>query len=271
MDQAKDLFLSGRISDAIRLLASDLQSRPTDAEARTMLFECLCFNGDYERAAAQLDIIGHQNTRAEFGVQVFRQLIAAEAGRRATLERGDAPLFLMEPPAYITPYLQALGLLHNGQPAEARRLLEGAIENRPPIAGSQNGKGFAGFSDGDDLLAPVLEAAVLDRYAWIPFDQIRHMEFERPKSIRDMLWLGMKLELTNGQAVGLTTYPLYSHTSDSTDGQVRMGRATDWIDAGSGLMRGAGLRTYYLGDEEVPLLELQSIDFAAPASPPLGS
>jgi type VI secretion system protein ImpE len=226
-----------------------------------MLFECLCFVGDYERALQQLDVIGHQSSEAELGVSVYRQLLAAQTGRQRVLSQGGKPQYLQDPPAHVTEQLEALQHLAAGEVDQARTLIEGAIEKRTVLPGTLDGRTFSDLSDSDDLLAPVLEVAILDQYFWIPFEQIKTIAISPPTQNRDMLWLEAKLELRNGRAVGVSTFPLYHLTHEDSDERVQLGRVTDWIDAGAGLMRGVGQRLLLVDGQEVPFLDVREISF----------
>ena len=62
---AKQLFESGQLSEAISSLTSQIKSNPTDIGFRTFLFELLCFNGDWDRAVKQLDVISQHDVQLD--------------------------------------------------------------------------------------------------------------------------------------------------------------------------------------------------------------
>jgi protein involved in temperature-dependent protein secretion len=56
---------------------------------------------------------------------------------------------------------------------------------------------------------------------------------------------------------------LYAGSASHPDDQIKLGRATDWQDAGEGLTRGVGQRILFLDDNERPVLQLGEIVFAS--------
>ncbi|MEN6601313.1 MAG: virulence protein SciE type, partial [Bryobacteraceae bacterium] len=64
---AKDLFQAGRLEEAVRALGIELRNDPTDQKRRTFLFELLCFDGEYDRAEKQLDILADASKEAGLG------------------------------------------------------------------------------------------------------------------------------------------------------------------------------------------------------------
>src|ERR1044072_7805743 len=170
MSQAKALFDAGKLDEAIAELVSDVKANPSDVNNRTFLFDLSCFAGDWTRAERQLDLIGHQSAQAELGVMIYRANIKAEQERRRLFTEGVAPHFLRDPPAHVDLYVEAINQMRQGNLAEARVLLDRAEEERPALTGKCNGKDFSDFRDYDDLVAPVLEVIVKDKYVWLPFE-----------------------------------------------------------------------------------------------------
>jgi type VI secretion system protein ImpE len=99
--KAKELLDAGHLDAAIEQLNQEVKSHPTDSRQRTFLFELLCFAGDYQRAARQLDVIGQQQA-AEVGVQVYRDILVAETARRRLFAEGLRPRFLFDTPHIYT-------------------------------------------------------------------------------------------------------------------------------------------------------------------------
>jgi type VI secretion system protein ImpE len=63
-----------------------------------------------------------------------------------------------------------------------------------------------------------------------------------------------------GEVYLLNLYP-GSHRHE--DDAVRLGRVTTWIDAGSGISRGAGQKLFVAGEELRTLLEIGEIQFVS--------
>ena len=262
MTQAKELFESGKLDEAIEELLREVKADPSDGAKRTFLFELSCFAGDWERAERQLDVIGHQSAKAELGVMVYRANINAEQERRRVFAEGVQPHFLREPPAYVDLHVAALNQMRQGQTAEARATLDRAEEERPAIAGKFDGQEFEDFRDYDDRIGPVLELIVKDKYVWLPYEQISRMEISPPRQLRDMLWASARIEALDGTIGEVYVPSLYAGTSDSENDQVRLGRMTDWKQLGDDLLSAVGQRLFLVDGEDRSLFEAKQVEFA---------
>ena len=260
MSQAKALFDAGRLDEAVEELLREVKANPNDTARRTFLFELSCFSGDLDRAERQLDVIGQQSAQAEAGVAVYRNLIRAERDRRRLLPDGLQPHFLSEPPDYVDMHLDAVNRLREGNVEQARRALDIAEEERPAFRGKVNGRPFEDFRDYDDLFGPVLELFVQDKYTWLPFEQVVHIQIEEPKQLRDLLWTGASIQTTD-KALKAFLPALYPGTHAHENGLVRLGRMTDWRELSSELYLGAGQHLLAVDGEEMPLLEVRSVEF----------
>ena len=265
MLQAKELFDAGRLSEAIAQLTQEVRAHPTDTHRRIFLVELLCFAGDFQRAARQLDAVGHQDASLVVGVQVFRNVLAAEEARRQLFSEGRHPRFLFEPPPYAALHLEAINRLRAGQPAEARVLLEESERARLPVRGQLDGKPSGDFRDADDLLAPFLEVIVGAHYVWLPFAQMQHLSIPPPRQLRDLLWTSATITSHHGPVEAVLLPVLYPGSSTHTDERVRLGRMTDWQSLGAGLVRGVGQRLFLAGSEDKAMLEVRDIAFEVEA------
>jgi type VI secretion system protein ImpE len=264
--QAKELLEAGNLVAAIEQLNHEVRSHPTDAHRRTFLFELLCFAGDYQRAARQLDVLAHQSVAAEVGVQVYRNVLAADEARHRLFTQGLRPHFLFPPPAYVHFHLEAIEHLCQNQPVEAKALLEQSEGSRPRLMGRLAGQAFGDFRDSDDLLGPFLEVFVHNNYVWFPFAQIKHLTIPPPQRLRDLLWIATTLEAHSGPVGEVFLPVLYAGSSAHADNQIKLGRMTDWQDAGEGLARGLGQRVFLMDGDDRALLEVREIAFEPEAN-----
>jgi len=264
MTTARELLREGKLSAATELQTQEVKARPADVNGRIFLFELLCFGGSLDRAAKQLDVIGHQSTEMEIGVEVYRQLLSAERSRRAVFREGRSPDFLTTPPDYVPLHLEALALERAREPQKARLLLEKALDLHPQLPGEADGVRFIGFEDSDLFLSPFLELMVNDKYAWLPFEQIRRMEISRPAQLRDLLWARARLEARGGDLGEVFVPVLYPGSADHESEEIRLGRRTDWIEVGAGLARGAGQRLFAIDGGERVMLEIAEVVFDSP-------
>jgi type VI secretion system protein ImpE len=261
---AKALLDAGRLSDIIPKLTEDVKQHPADHRLRTFLFEALCFAGEYDRAARQLDVIGHQNESASIGVEVYRQLLRAELTRKRLFTDGVKPMFLFAPPAYVHFHLDAVNQLREHNVQEAKRLLNQSLAVRPCVKGMFNGQTFSQFCDSDDVLAPILEVFVKDTYAWVPFEQIKTITILPPTHLRDLLWIPATIQVGEGPAGQIFLPALYNGSDRDDNDQIRLGRMTDWKAVGEGLVVGRGQKTFVVDEEERAILEARDIEFYVP-------
>ncbi len=262
MTDARELLKQGQLSKAIAQLTQDVKSKPTDVPSRIFLFELLSFDGDLDRAAKQLEVVGHQSVEMQVGTQIYQRMLTAERARRSIFCEKTPPNFLASPPEYAPLHVEALSLIQAGEAAKARALLEDAISRLPVLAGTANGKPFEEFGDSDPFLGPFLELILNDRYAWLPFDQIKRIEIKKPAYLRDLIWIGAKIEARTGDLGEVFLPVLYARSHEHANEAVKLGRMTDWIDVGEKLVRGAGQRLFLIDGEEIPVLEINEIAFS---------
>jgi type VI secretion system protein ImpE len=258
----KELFDEGNLGGAIDLQTREVKANPGDAQRRTFLFELLAFAGDLERAERQLDVIGHQDAKAEPAVQVYRNILHAEQARRRLFGDGLEPEFLGERPNYARLHLEALNRLREGRPAEAKGLLDESETAWPPIQGEVDGTPVGEFRDCDDVLAPFLELIVLRSYVWLPLEQVREIEIPQPERPRDLLWTPVRLVLADGAQHRGYVPVLYCGSHAHADDGVRLGRKTDWRASDGGPVQGEGHRLFLTGDEGRALLSMRSVKIA---------
>ena len=268
MPTPRDLYQAGRLSAAIDALTAEVKANPADASGRIFLFELLAFAGQWDRAEKQIDVLGQAGPQAALAVEVYRANIAAERTRQRLFAEGLHPHFLNEPPPYVDRHLEAINRLREGNFAEARAVLDEAEESRPALGGLLNGKPFVDFRDADDVVGPVLELIVKDKYAWLPFEQIRKMEIEAPSKLRDLVWARAKVEALDGTVGDVFIPALYEGSCRHRNDQVRLGRMTDWVAYSDDLARGAGLKTFVAGDADVALFDARQVAFSPATSAP---
>jgi type VI secretion system protein ImpE len=262
MNDAKLQLDAGNLSGAVDAALRLVKTNPTDAAARTFLFELSCFAGDWDRAEKQLDVIGHQDTNAMIGSLIYRGNFKAERDRLKLFSDGLKPQFMTAVPSYIEDLLAANNRLREGNISEARNILDGVEENRPAFSCKVNGEGFSDFRDYNDLTMCVFEAIHKDAYVWLPFESIQKVEFFEPKTLRDLYWVQGKVELINGISGEVFFPALYSGSWKSENDQVRLGRATDWRDAGDDLFVGEGTKLFWMDGRDKSILDMRTIEFS---------
>lgn len=259
VEEAKELVQGGSLHAAIERVTQVVKGTPTDGRLRTILFELLCFAGDWDRAEKQLDVIGHQDAKTEIGVLTYRSLIAGEKARRRVFEQGVEPHFVQEPPPYINLQLRALIERQQGLIEAASQTLDDAMTTWPTFRGTINGRPFEEIRDCDDTLGPVLEVFVRDQYVWLPFEQITRVEFQTPTRLRDTLWVEAKIETREHSLTHVVVPALYVRSTEQSDERVKLGRMTDWLALGNDQFQGIGQRMFWVDGSEESILRIREI------------
>jgi type VI secretion system protein ImpE len=257
---AREHYQAGNLDEAVAAATQEVKRHPTDTSPRGLLCELLCFAGDFERADAQLDAIGHQDPQSMVGVAMLRQLIRAERSRQECFAEGRVPEFIEPPPEYLRRHLEAAICLRQGDLGEASRLLDEAESLRPRLAGTCDGEQFDDIRDIDDLTACFFEVLTSNgKYYWIPMESVESVEFRPPERPRDLLWRRVHM-VARGGADGEVFIPaLYPGSHAEPDDRVRLGRLTDWRGGEGAPIRGIGQRIYVIDEQDRPLLELSKL------------
>lgn len=239
MENARKLFEAGKLNQAIEALGAELRDNPSDSQRRTFLFELLCFAGAWDRADKQLEILAGSDPGGtkdkRLGALLYRAAITAERTRQAKF-RGEAA---------------------------------GNGEAPPSVAGMVNGREFQSIEDSDPRLGARLEVLAGPDYLWIPLDQIASLTMEPPKRLRDLLWAPATIHMVEGFEggdLGEVLLPAISPLSaEHADENVRLGRLTVWEQTAGGQEVPFGQKMLIADDEEIPILELRSLEIRRPA------
>jgi type VI secretion system protein ImpE len=262
MLSAKELLEAGRLNEAIQVMNEEVKRNPTDVQRRGFLAELLCASGRLERADAQLEVIVQQDTKAALTVALLRQLIRAETARRDFFTAGRLPEFLDVPPPYLQRYVEASVHLREKRPADAIKLLQQAEEERPRTKGSCNGKPFEDLRDLDDMTAAVFEVLTsTGKFYWIPVERVHSIEFRKPERVRDLIWRRAAMSVADGPDGEVYLPATYCPDSTESDEQALLGRVTEWRGGEGAPMRGIGQVCFLVGDESVPIMQMETVTF----------
>jgi type VI secretion system protein ImpE len=224
-------YRSGNLRAAIDALGDELRKQPLDAKRRTFLFELLCFAGEYGRAEKHLDVLSDASSEAAAGAMLYRSALHAERERQEMFSTGTLPL----------------GTAH------------------PSPAGALNGESFQALADADSRIGAHLEVFIAGSYTWIPFAYIESVETEPPKRLRDLLWLPAVLHATSDfrlQDLGEVLLPVIAPLSwNHSDDNVRLGRATVWVEDAEHRQVPFGQKLLMCGENETPILEMRKLSF----------
>lgn len=233
--KADELFRAGKLDEAIESLGGELRSNPADAQRRVFLFELLCFAGEHDRAAKQLDVLGNGNRQAQMGALLYHGALNAERTRQDMFAQSSFP--------------------------------RGAA---PAASGTINGRPFTSIVDADPRIGARLEVFAGGRYLWVPFAHIASVRMQPPQRLRDLLWApalvrtgpGFK-DLELGEVLTPVLAPLSWRDSDDA---VRLGRVTDWVRTDDGIEVPLGQKLLLVDGEELPILEVRELE-VTPVAP----
>lgn len=259
------LFNEGKLDAAIAAIKPIVQSKPTDSDARLLLIEYFCCAGEFERADKQLETLISMQTDLALPCGQMRSLIRSEVARQDFYTAGRAPEFLIEPPETTRQRLHGVVLYRAGDGEGALAEFDASDAALPPLSGTCNGQKFAAIRDGDDLLGPVLEGLSADgRYFWLPFEQIGTINFEAPERPRDLVYRTAEIELRNGVTARVFIPAIYAPLPPVERPEMRLGRATEWDESHSQLVRGVGQRVFLTDGPEFAVMDIQQLSFDVP-------
>jgi type VI secretion system protein ImpE len=157
-------------------------------------------------------------------------------------------------------HLEASICLREGSQDEAVGLLASAEAERPRVVGTCNGRAFEDLRDLDDLTAGVFEVLTSNgKYYWIPIERVEQVEFRAPERTRDLLWRRARMIVRDGPDGEVFLPTLYAGSHAEPGDRFRLGRATDWRGGEGEPVRGIGQRTFLVGDEACPIMELETL------------
>lgn len=231
--KARTLFDAGQLDAAIESLGAELRDDPTDVRRRTFLFELLCFAGEYDRAEKQLDVLARASRDAEMGAWLYRSALHAERVRQEMFLAGSLP------------------------PAGPAR----------PVSGTLNGQPFTSLVDADPRVGARLEIFAAGQYTWLPLEHVAALRVAEPKRLRDLLWAQARVQTGPGfrsTELGEVLLPVLAPLSwRNPDGEVRLGRVTDWEETADGTPVPVGQRLLLVDGEPFPILELRELEISA--------
>ncbi|MGH7343897.1 MAG: type VI secretion system accessory protein TagJ [Candidatus Rokuibacteriota bacterium] len=257
---AEQSLREGRVEEALAELQSHVRKTPDNAEYRVFLFQLLCVLGDWERARAQLKVLGELNPGSAPLVHVYGTAITCEMLRREVFAGAKTPLILGEPLPWVALLLQGLTEAAQGRGAAAAALRSEALEKAQAVPGSIDGQSFDWIADADSRLGPVCEAVIDGRYYWVPFERLRSISLEAPSDLRDVVWMPAHFGLVNGGETAALIPARYPGSEADRDGLIRLSRKTEWDEVAPETFHGRGQRMFATPGGEYALLSLRRIE-----------
>lgn len=263
MDTAADHIRAGDLGAARAKLLEAVRTAPKDVAARFELAELQIVLGEWERADGHLQVVSTQDPTWTPVTALLRQLIRASVEREEVFTAGRAPGLAVDPTPEVEAALRALVAERAGGAAPDPDA-DTQDETGADLAGEVDGRAFQGLRDADDRTAGVCEILTsTGAYMWAPWSRVRRLSLRPPERLRDLVWRAAELELEGGPE-GVVYLPAiyFAPAAEMTDAH-RLGRATDWVEAG-GRVRGLGQRCLLLGDDMAALGEIGELAVTRP-------
>ena len=258
---AERLLKAGRLDEAIHALTAQVRGNPADAAARVFLFQLLAVGGQWERAETQLQASQQMDASNAVLAAVYGTLLKAERVRAEVFAGTRLPTAIGEPEPWLAMLLQAAKLDTQGQHDQATALRGQAFEQAPAISGRIDDASFAWLADADPRFGPCLEIVVNGSYGWAPFSNMRSFTLQAPVSLSDMLWTPVSVAWSNGGETAGFVPARYPGSEAAGDELVRLGRRTEWVQAGTDGWTGVGQRMLATDAGEFPLLDIRQVEF----------
>ncbi len=263
---ASDLFKAGRLREAIDAQLAKVKAAPTDQPARFFLFELFLFAGETDRARKQLDVLKYDDPKHSAAVEQYRNALDSEAKRRAVFAGTARPEFLSPDGGHLLHRLEAVAALARNDLPAAAAALAAADAVTPATPATVDGLPCPALSDADDRFGPVLEVfGTGGVYSWVPFEAIKSVVMNPPAAPRDIIFRPAHLVLDNGVEGDVLLPALYPNSHASTDEELKLGRAADWVGEDGEPVRGVGGRQFRVGELFVPLADVKVIAFGPAA------
>ena len=132
---AEECLRAGDPAQALGLLQEQVRGKPGDAKLRTFLFQLLAVLGHWDRALAQLDVVGQLDAGALAMVAMYRDAIRCEVLRKKVFSGQTSPLLFGEPEQWLALLIESLLLSGRGQEKESAALRAQAFDGCARIAG----------------------------------------------------------------------------------------------------------------------------------------
>lgn len=268
---AKQLIMKAELTRARQKLIRGVKKAPGNTALRTHLFQVLLFLGEWNKALVHLNALAKDDKASHMAHGVYTGLIRAEQERTGVAELKKEPSFLPGRPGYADLYFQAVKAATQEENEIAATLFDQIEAAKPLISGTVNKDPFSGFSDTDTLLNSFLEAMEYDRYLWIPFEAIREITVQSPRTLIDLIWTKGSVTTWEGLTMACFLPVLYPLSHCHTDHRVKMGRITEWQPLGGSYARASGQHMFQIGQRDLSLLEIETVVFNKPVPKDPGS
>lgn len=261
---AEQAIRDGDLSGALAELQAQVRNDPANAKHRIFLFQLLSVQGDWDRAARQLNLLGDLDAATLAMVQTYREALRCEKLRAGVFEGKHTPLVFGDPTQWVALMIEALRVAGQGDQAGAQRLRGEAFELAPTVQGKINDDAFEWVADADSRLGPMTEAIINGAYYWVPFERIKELQIEPPADLRDVVWMPAQFTWANGGGTVALIPTRYPGSESDERAQIRLARRTEWLEQGEDVYVGLGQRMLATDQGEYPLMDVRTISLDVP-------
>lgn len=263
MSSALALLKDGDLDAALSQAKGAVRDDPGEPENRARLFQLFCFNGEWDRAEAQLDALMTSSAVQAPIWKQFQMLMKLDRQRRDCHENAAAPAIVGDPEDWMAGFAKAFELHQAGDIAGGAEMRAEALSDASAVAGNIDNVEFAWLMDGDARYGPMLEAFLPTEgdYCWVPFSALTSLRIEKPSQINHFIWAPAHFTWNDGRVLHGFVPSRYAGSETSKNASHALARGTDWVDAGSDTFTGLGQRVLMSSDDDFPLLDIREARF----------
>lgn len=262
----EDALRSGDLSGALAAVKDSVRAKPGDGDLRLVLVHLAALAGDWEPAVKQLKLYGDLATddKRQLLVITVTSLIEAETQRAAVMAGGREPLIFGDPLPWVGDLIQMHRHLLAGETEAALRCRDQVVEAAESVSGTIDGKHFPWLGDTDSRFPAVFEAIIGGSYYWLPVQRLLGVTLHEPKGLRDLIWLPVNFQFTNGGDSPGYLCVRYPGSEKSDNQDMALSRGTIWDEPSPGLVTAKGQKVLTDGENDYSLLEVRKIEFEHP-------
>lgn len=272
----EDLLREGETDQALIELKKIIQKNPAEPKHRIFLFQLLSVFGKWESALHQLQILGELDASALGLAALYSSAVRCEQLRSQVFSQGVKPTIFGEPQRWLALMCHAIELDAHSQHAQAAKLRHEALELAPASSGEiltrdQKHCRFQWLCDADRRFGPVIEAIIQGKFYLVPMERIQNITFEPPTDLRDLIWSKAVFTWINGGQLPALIPVRYPGSETSLDSKVQLAATTLWatgatVESNDPSQIGLGQRLYATDQEDIPILQIQRIQFQSVTS-----
>ncbi|CNH98937.1 type VI secretion system accessory protein TagJ [Yersinia pekkanenii] len=256
-----ELLKSSSLTEIQSEVIAKLKAKPTDTDARELLFKLYCLGGLWQKALLQLETLTQIAPDMTKQAELYKNLVLSERLREEVLAGKRGPGTLGNAlPEWVALMQQANQCLHQGDYPQSEEFRQQALSQAPESAGeSSSATSFSWIADSDGRIGPVCEFISAGGYRWVPFADVQLMKVSKPTNITDLVWAPAQLTVNNKVWYGYipARYPL----GTDADNDTKLGLKTEWDQPADSLYIGSGRKMFITDQTEYALFDVEEFRF----------